>query len=99
MRGSQESSVYEDNLLGLRMLTLRFFEEGMASLSILKRDMDDFPDSEVARRRWVTAVHGFASRAQQLSERWRKVFPRLEEFGDVSIDHSLKPDDSTPRVH
>jgi hypothetical protein len=99
MRGDREDSVSNpENLLGLRKLTIRFFEEGMSSLYTLHRDMDDFTDSADARRRWVTEVHAFAERSHELSERWNKVFPRFEESGDVELEHPSHENNPTPRV-
>ena len=59
----------------LRALTLKFFERGMGALAILRREFDEFPKDEEARRRWVREIRAFADRAQALAAKWEELFP------------------------
>jgi len=54
----------------LRNITLRFFEKGMDSLSLLRNDCIDFPEDIAARRHWVAGIREFADRAQRLADEW-----------------------------
>ena len=54
----------------LRKLTLRFFEQGMESLVLLRKDFETYPEERATRRRWVDGIREFANRAQRLADEW-----------------------------
>jgi hypothetical protein len=64
--------------LRLRALTLRFFERGLGSLALLRKDMENVPDSLEACQRWVQEIREFADRAQGLAEKWESLYPELK---------------------
>jgi hypothetical protein len=66
-----------DETRRLREITLLFFREGMASLAVMQEDMEAFPDSEEARRRWIEEVRQFAARAEGLHHRWTSVYMNI----------------------
>ncbi len=64
--------------LRLRAITLRFFERGLGSLALLRKAMEDFPNSIKARQAWVQEIRVFADRAQTLAGEWEKLYPELK---------------------
>jgi hypothetical protein len=84
---------FQDDNAGLRKLTLRFFQEGLAAFERLKDEMDNFPDSEAALGEWIGELSRYSDRAQDLCERWRKLNPDIELPADpdpVNVRREMK---------